>query len=194
MPNIGFKDRETAVILKQVAHERMSRPNVKTRVEFEPYPAFGGDDWTWHELTANLDAGGTATANPAAWDPAAAGGDGDYAVDTASTVTVKDLAGQHWGLEGEWVRVQTRSANNGPVLEVISAGAPWHLATLDADLAAGGTAAATVTIGGASVSVDVTDLWLGTGESLAAGSAVGITYDVDNARWVDTEAVCGGGA
>ena len=186
----GFHERETAVILKRVADERRTRPDVATRVQQDGYPFGDGEGVKWYKLTGNLDAGGTATAHATHWDRAANGGDGGYMVDTDETVTLKDLAGQHWGLEGEWIRAQDRRAGNGTVYEVLSAGATWHVATLDAELAAGGSVAATVSIDSASVTVTVHDLWLDTGDSLPAGQGVGITYDVHGGRWVDTETSC----
>lgn len=37
MPNIGFRDRETALLLKQIAAERRLRPHISTRIEQEEY-------------------------------------------------------------------------------------------------------------------------------------------------------------
>lgn len=140
----------------------------------------------WYQLTAPLDAGGTAAAQRLRWDAAA----GAYVVDAAETVVLADLVGQHWGLGGERLRAELRRADSGAVYEVVSRGAPWHWATLDGELAAGGSASATVTVAGADVALTVHDLWLEAGESLPAGTAVGVTYDLHGARWVDTEAAC----
>lgn len=38
MANIGFRDRETALLLKQIAAERRLRPHISTRIEQEDYP------------------------------------------------------------------------------------------------------------------------------------------------------------
>lgn len=146
----------------------------------------------WYRLSANLDAGGTATAILQVWDATADGGDGDYADEAAATpATLRDTVAQHWGLIGERIRVTTRAASNATVYEVLGSGAPWWLATLADTLTYRSSAAATVTVRGVSVTVTVHDKFLVSGTVLPIDAEIGIAYDLENARWVATEASCG---
>ena len=141
--------------------------------------AGGAAEDEYYELTENLDAGGTADAHPLVWDSSS----GDYTVDTETTVTLHDLLGEHWGLAGERVKGRTRSTATGPIVVVLSSGAPWHIFSLSADMAAGETKDATVTIRGASVTVSLTDAVLPAGHTFTSGTSVFAFYDRDAAKW-----------
>jgi hypothetical protein len=141
----------------------------------------------FYQLAANLDAQGTATAHPVNWDTS---GDGSYSVDTGTTVTVKDVLSQCWGLTYEWIECQVMGAANGPVYAVKRGGAQWHTATLGATLSQGGSASATVTIRGNSVSLTVYDKYLKSADSLASSTVVGIEYEAEDKKWYVTQASC----
>lgn len=144
-----------------------------------------GEVFHWFELTANLDAGGSATAKPLAWTPGD-GGSFEEDTDLGASLTVTDKVGQFWGIIGEKLMCRRYSSSVGTLWIPYSSGAPWHRATLDSALAVGDSTTAT-TSGG--VSVTVYDEFLDSG-SLNTGAVVGIEYDVEQARWAVVNAKC----
>lgn len=139
----------------------------------------------WYALTENLDETGEVDAHPVRYDPATE----EYAVDEETTVTLKDFtAGQHAGLEHEWVRARPISAT---LYEIVRGGPTYHSgAVLDEELEEGETADATVTIqeGDHQVTVPVSGKWL-TG-SLPVETELGITWSPDVRAWIATNGKC----
>lgn len=132
----------------------------------------------WYQLTARLDAGGTATADRGEWDSANDEWDG-----TGAEATITDTTASHWGLTGEWLLCR----GHGGIIEPIASGQQFHTATLSGDLAAGSSANATVTIGGQSVTVLVYDhgsLGMATGKKICSGTTVRIYYEVESTHWI----------
>jgi hypothetical protein len=129
-----------------------------------------------YQLAQNLDAGGTADAHPLVWDST---GSGAYSVDEATTVTVHDLLGEHWGLIGERIRGRRRRPAGGEIVEALSSGAAWHIFELAEDMGAGETKNASV--GG--ITVSLTDTVLPAGHSIDSGTNVFAFYDRDAAKW-----------
>lgn len=139
----------------------------------------------WVQLTANLDSGGEATANPVTLSDTPA-----RIVYTSETVTVKDVIGEFWGVHGERLLCLQVGTGSGVVYQPVSSGAPRHQALLGAILYKGGNVSATVNIGANSRTVTVYDYYLATGTSLANGTTVAIAYDVELARWIVVNATC----
>lgn len=172
--------------------EGVSKGGGGTRRLWEGGP--GPDQWL--QLAGNLEAYGQAEAYMVNWSKAADYGDGAYTAEDGvddPTYTVRDCTGQHWGVEGEWILCRAIGSDNDIVLEVVQGGAIWHLATLEATLAAGGSAPATVSIDGQLASVTVWDAFLAAGDVLAPGSGgmtIGISYEDEDQKWYVTEAPC----
>lgn len=119
MPNIGFKDRTVAELLKQMALERRTRPHVATRIEQDAYP-FGDGGLEIVGITLTEDMGAT-TAGEASctvqptWDPATE----TYTGSSTSQVAVDSkgvFAAAVSGAEGLAIR---RQGNGRIVYEVI---------------------------------------------------------------------------
>lgn len=152
------------------------------------YPAMGSSGMGLGlravKLTENM---GATTAKEAAavfrtFDPATR----TYS-DTSDTVTVYDPMGIFGhGLEFQYGLVW----NHGGISELITLTGEWRVASLTATLNEGGSAAADVVVTAGTASIVVGDEFLGSGDSIASGSDVGIAYDHTGGNWKATEAIC----
>jgi len=89
-------------------------------------------------------------------------------------------------------RILWADEGTGEQWATVLLGAPgghlWYLAELDAILNQGSSAAATLAVNGESVTVQ--DEFLGAGQSLGSGAAVGLTYDPLTDGFFVTQAAC----
>lgn len=145
-------------------------------------------DDQWVRLTSNLAAketsGATATGHLGTWN-------GSSYDEGSDSVTVQDLSGGHWGIKGEWIRVQSRTVSGNTIYEALSRGSDKHIVTLSGDLTNSVTAAATCTIGGVVATVYVVHgNFVADGDTITSGTEIAVFYDLANG-WVADNARCG---
>jgi hypothetical protein len=134
------------------------------------------------ELTSNLDCAsgstpGTATGKRKKLSKSTKTYEDDAAY--PDEITVYETQGAFCGVEGEIIEVRNAGTDSGgeTIWEVVRGGATSHVVTLSATLEPGGTVEATV----GNATINVTDNWLPTGETLTG--VVGVAYNFTNNTW-----------
>lgn len=143
-------------------------------------------------LTANLDAGGSATIQPQKLNKTSK----EYADDTGlDELTVYDTQGSFCGVEGEVIEYLPVPGDGETIWEVVRGGAMYQTGTLAEQLTHGETVSVNIS-GRSGVSVEATDIFLPDAYSgttpigLDAGTLVSLNYNTrpDSPRWEVTGA------